>query len=88
MQPGTHQLKLRWSLGQFKSGPGASECCFSLLCVVGNCSWEGGRKNHFDLVLLLSKAAEMKCGISAKVVKQSLVMRVISTLIEDYCTHE
>lgn len=60
----------------------------SLLRVVGNCSWEGGRKDHFNLVLLLSKAAEMKCGISAEVVKQSLAMCVISTLIEDYCTHE
>lgn len=88
MQPGTHHLKQLWSLGQFKSGPGTSEYNFSLLYVVGNCSWEGGRKDHFNLVLLLSKAAEMKCGISAEVVKQSLAMCVTSTLIEDYCTHE
>lgn len=47
-------------------------------------SWEGGRKDHFNLVVLLSKAAEMKSGISAEVVKQSLAMCVIPTLIENY----
>lgn len=78
---------LLWSLGQFKYGPGA----FRILFFFVVCGRElqlggrqGGRKDHFNLVLLLSKAAEMKCGISAEVVKQSLAMCVIPTLIEDY----